>query len=287
MQAAFELHALTASGAQRLPLPEGLGDPEAVYDDLPLGVYEGLRTYDGVRFFGLAEHLGRARRSHAARDLAPLLDERALRRGLHDAVCAFAGDARVRIDHLARPAVSLGTDATTLVGLRTLVPVPDEILTNGAGVRLLRDLVRRDPAIKDAEFATRRRLHAWDQRDNYEPVLVDREGRLLEGIMSNFCAVLDGELRTAPAGVLPGVTLRFVLALARERGARVREEAVHENDVGRLEEAFFTTSVRSVVPIARIDGRAVGAGRPGALTRALRADYVALAEREARPAIDG
>lgn len=280
----FQLHALTEDGPRRLPVP---GErPDDVYDDLPHGVYEGLRTYAGVRFFGLAEHLRRARDSHAARDLPPMLPEELLRRGLHEVVEAFPGDAKVRIDWLAGAPTTLATEATTLIGLWPLAPVPEEIRRDGAGVRLLHDLTRTEPAIKDAEFATRRKRHVWNTDDNYEPVLVDGDGYLLEGVMSNFCAVLDGELRSAPRGVLPGVTLSAVLDLARKRDVVVREEAVHERDVERVTEAFLTTSVRSLVPVVRIDGRPLGTGRPGVLTRALYDDYRALAERTARPAIE-
>ena len=86
----------------------------------------------------------------------------------------------------------------------------------------------------------------------YEGILRSEEGRLLEGMSSNFYAVLNGALYTADEGVLAGITRRAVLEIAAEL-LPLRPEAPHQRDMPRFTEAFLTSSGRGVVPITRID----------------------------------
>ena len=112
----------------------------------------------------------------------------------------------------------------------------------------------------------------------HDSFLVDGEGRVLECTQSNLVLVKDGALHTPPSGILPGVTLRAVTDLAREDGIEVRETFTPLADVGSFDEAFMTTSVRSVVPVSRIDD--VRFDIVGPVTRRLGELYDALAEGE-------
>lgn len=286
MDAPAQLFEVTATGPRSVPIPGDVGDVNELFDELPLGVYEGLRTFEHVRFLGLAEHVERARRSVARLGQDDPLDERALRAALHEAVSAYpADDARVRFDVLAAPAPELGVRGRVLIALSPLVPVPDDVLQNGAHVALVRDLRRRDPLVKRADFVIARRTHP-SHAEAYEPIMVDEHGRLLEGTSSTFFGVLDGCLRTAGRDVLEGVTAAFLARLARELDVPLRREAVRLDDLEDLGEAFLSSSIRSVVPITRIGDVRVADGRPGRTTRALAEAYARLARREARPAVE-
>ncbi len=107
--------------------------------------------------------------------------------------------------------------------------------------------------------------------------LLLREGVLTEGSHSTAFAVLDGALRTHPLceRILPGITRGVVLRLAAELGVAVREEAVAAHDLPRASELFITGTTTDVLPLVRLDGRPVGEGRPGPVTRALQAAYAA------------
>jgi len=106
------------------------------------------------------------------------------------------------------------------------------------------------------------------------------EGRVLEGAMSNFFAVVDGALRTAPVadGVLPGIVRASVLDLARAGAVRVEERAVLEDELPRASECFCTNSLIGVQPVTRIGGGKVGSGEIGELTRGLRLGYERIAQ---------
>ncbi|MEK7797240.1 MAG: aminotransferase class IV, partial [Nitrospirota bacterium] len=76
---------------------------------------------------------------------------------------------------------------------------------------------------------------------------------------------------------LPGVTRRVVLGLAQEAGVAVQEQPVTEAELHAADEVFLTGTTIEVLPVARVNGRSIGAGSPGPVTRLLMARF-----REAR-----
>jgi len=105
-----------------------------------------------------------------------------------------------------------------------------------------------------------------------------RDGVVTEGSHTNVFGVLDGELRTHPQNqfVLPGVTRDVVLEVAAACGVPVRQEAMHEKDLDRVTELFLSGTTTDVMPVVRINDRAVGDGKPGPVARRL---YEGLRER--------
>jgi len=95
--------------------------------------------------------------------------------------------------------------------------------------------------------------------------------------------VIDGAIHTHPVTerILPGITREIVLELAAERGLRVVEQAVPLEELRGASELFLTSTSTEVMPVARLDGGAVGSGRPGPVARQL---HAALRERLERDA---
>lgn len=287
LSSAQQLYAVTPEGPQRLAVPAGLSDPGEVFDPLPLGIYEALRTFDHVRFVGLREHLDRAERSMELFGLELPMGRESLRAALHRVASDFpAADVKIRFDVLCGPATQLGTTARTLLQATELSLPPRDVYERGVCSQLTSALKRERPGIKTTQWVVERRAIQAGTPENFEPILRSEGGFLLEGIMSNLFAVREGVLFTAPmGGVLAGVTRGIVIALARELEIPVREEAVHEDDLGTLQEAFFSTSVRSVVPLVKIAGVSLGDGRPGPETKRLMRAYAEYCARVARPAV--
>jgi len=111
----------------------------------------------------------------------------------------------------------------------------------------------------------------------FEAVFV-RDATLTEGASTNLFAVIGGALRTHPATqrILPGITREVILELANEQGLSVVEQPVAVADLSRVTELFLTSTSNDVMPVARLDGRVVGSGRPGPVARQL---HAALRER--------
>lgn len=108
----------------------------------------------------------------------------------------------------------------------------------------------------------------------YEALFV-RDGFVIEGSSTNAYAVIDGEIWTYPACnyILNGITRQRVMGLARDLGYTVREQGIPLGALGRCQEFFITASNTEVMPIVGIDGRPIGDGAVGPVTRALQQAY--------------
>jgi len=114
--------------------------------------------------------------------------------------------------------------------------------------------------------------------------LLVRDGLALEGSHNNVFFVFGDLLVTHPASnqILPGITRALVLELAREEGIPVEERPTAVGDLQCVSEVFYTGTTTEVRPTVRIDGRPVGDGRVGPVTRRLHQAFQAMVDRECR-----
>jgi len=155
-------------------------------------------------------------------------------------------------------------------GVRAVrLPFPRDASATWGGLKLL----GHASAVAGRMLATSRRAD--------EGLYVTGAGEVTEGTTSNVFAVVRGALVTPPldAGILAGVTRAMVLALARRAGLRVREAPLAAARLTHADEIFLTASTVEILPVVRLDGRRVGDGRPGPVTRALQARYAAAVAR--------
>ena len=99
-----------------------------------------------------------------------------------------------------------------------------------------------------------------------------RNGLITEGSHSNIFFVIDGTLFTHPESnhVLSGITRKNILRIAQESGIKIREEAVQENRIRFIQEAFITNTSAEVTPVTELGGNTIGEGVPGPVTRIIR-----------------
>jgi D-alanine transaminase len=102
-----------------------------------------------------------------------------------------------------------------------------------------------------------------------------RNGLITEGSRSNIFFVIDGTLFTHPESnhILSGVTRKNVLRIAEEAGIKIREEAVAENRIRLIQEAFITNTSAEVTPVTEIGGNTLGDGIPGKVTRLIQGKF--------------
>ena len=234
------------------------------------GVFETLRVYAGEPF-DLEEHLARLAESAAAMGLE--LGGHDLARAARDVLEENAlADARMRITVTSGggPAGLARGDGppTVLVVAAPLTPWPP---TSSAIVsRVRRDEHSPLAGVKTISLAesvvalSEARAAGAD-----EALLLNLAGDVCEATTANVFAVRDGVPVTPPldSGCLAGITREHVLALGGE------ERALGPEDVRGADEAFLTSSTREVQPLVAIDGRPVGAGRPGPVTGRLADAY--------------
>jgi branched-chain amino acid aminotransferase len=267
------LFAVEDQGPRALEVPAGVSGFDGLFAGLQLGVYEALRTYRHNRFLELDEHIQRLKRSMARLDFDLDLDEKRMRASLHE-VCSDApfANMRVRFDVLAAPATERGTATRELLSVVDFEPPPAALYATGVSVTTTNAITRQDPLAKTAAFVETRRRIERDSQD-YERLIVEPSGSILEGFSSNFYAVSDGVLMTAGEGVLEGVTRRIILSQAARLGITVCLQAPHQAELTRMHEAAISSSSRGLVPVVEIDGEPVGTGEPGPIITTLITAY--------------
>jgi branched-chain amino acid aminotransferase len=115
-----------------------------------------------------------------------------------------------------------------------------------------------------------------------EALFLDTDDHCSEASASNLFLWTGAALVTPPSscGALPGVTRATVLELAAAIGLKAEERACSLDDLLSAQEAFLTSSLRGIAPLVEVNGRAIGSGRPGAITQRLSAAHDAVIERE-------
>ncbi len=290
--AGLRLYQVTAAGPRELPLSAEESDRNVhdLLDDLPLGVYTSFRTFEHDRFLYLDAHLARLDESMALLGWTFRIDQGRICRALAESCRVFPHpDARVRIDVLAAAPARwdlerAGDEGRVLLALALFAPVPARCYEQGVAVATASTLKREIPQAKQAGFVLARRPFTEEGQRYFERLLLDEDGRILEGSSSNFYVVCDGMIWTAGAGALAGVARKTVLRIAHELGLPVEMQAWPLADLGAVQEAFLSSSSRGIVPIVRVDDRLIGTGQPGAVTRSLMIAYDRHVQEHIQPA---
>jgi len=254
------------------------------------GLFETVRSYDG-RVFRLDRHLARLMHSAEELGLASQLDPAEVERAIYRTMEANeTPDARVRLTvgagegerELSSPTSG---EVSTMIVVEKLT-VPSRLYEEGvtsATVNTRRNSQSPLPAIKSLNYLEGLIARAEAAAMGVdEAIMLNDRGFLSEGSSSNLFLVVAGQLMTASldSGILPGVTREAVLELARDLGIETVEGQIPASELGRADEVFLTTSVREVLPVVVVDGKAVGEGRPGPTSRRLLAGYRELVQRE-------
>jgi branched-chain amino acid aminotransferase len=259
------------------------------------GVFEGIRVYDG-RIFKLEEHLDRLYASAAQIMLEIPMDRAALRAALIETVRSTQlRDAYIR-PVISRGPGDLGIDPrkcpapTVVIIVDAIQLYPKEAYERG--LRMVTATVRR-PAVD----ALNGRIKSLNYMNNIlarmeanragveEALMLTGEGYVCECSADNVFLVSKGELLTpAPhLGLLKGVTRDTVLALARDAGIQTGERILTMYDVYAAEECFLTGTGAEIAPVVEVDGRRIGSGRPGEMTRKLWSEFREYARRTGTP----
>ena len=103
-----------------------------------------------------------------------------------------------------------------------------------------------------------------------------RHGQLTEGSSTNVFVIKRGRISTPPLSplILAGITRALVLEICRGCGMSVEERHISGTELASADEIWVTSSTKDVLPIVKLDGQLVGAGRPGPVWKSLAAHYL-------------
>jgi branched-chain amino acid aminotransferase len=254
-----------------------------------MGVFEGVRAYKaerGTAIFRLEEHTDRLFRSAHILGMKMPYD--------HDTLNA-AQKAAVRENGLEsayiRPMCFYGAEG---MGLRAdNLQVHCMVAAWNWGAYLGEENMRRGIRVRVSSF-TRHHVNITMCRakanGNYmnsmlalrealetgcdEALLLDAEGYVMEGSGENVFILRDGVIYTPDlTSALDGITRKTVIRLAEDEGFKVVEKRITRDEVYIADEAFFTGTAAEVTPIREVDGRVIGSGSPGPITKRLQTLY--------------
>jgi branched-chain amino acid aminotransferase len=245
------------------------------------GVFEGIRVYNG-RVFELESHLERLYSSaryimlEVPMSLQELLEatvETVRRNGLRDGyirlvVSRGPGDLGLDPRRCPKPTVVIIADDIQLYP-KSVYEHGIELITVSTRKNLPQAL---NPAVKSLNYLNNILAKVETVRAGLdEGIMLNHEGFVAECTGDNIFIARDGDLVTPPtsAGILRGVTRKVVMSLAREAGIPVREELFTQFDVYNAAECFLTGTAAEIVGVVKVDGRLIGDGKPGPITRQL------------------
>ena len=259
------------------------------------GVFEGIRTYRR-RVFKLAEHIDRLYRSAKAILLnIPLTPAELTAAVLESCRQNDLQDGYTRLVVTRGPG-TLGLNpnrcqrGSVIIIAGRIQLYPPELYRDGLEIitvpttRNLNNAV--NPAIKSLNYLNNilAKIEA-NIAGVEEAIMLNAEGYVAECTGDNLFIVQRGELATPPlyAGVLYGITRGVVIELARQAGLVVRETNLTRYDLFNADECFLTGTGAELIPVVKIDGRVIGTGAPGPITRRLVEEYHALTQVSGEP----
>lgn len=249
------------------------------------GLFETMRSYDGHVAF-LARHMRRLAGGSKALGLGlPDLGDKVLA-GARAARDHGWADAAIRltvsrgVGDLGLPP-TVGVEPTVVVVASQLPPTPPGMYERGISVQVAsgrRNEFSITSGLKTLSYAeaiialTAARAAGFD-----DALFLDIAGHVAEGPISNVIFVRGRTLVTPPltCGILPGVTRAVVMEIGAEEGLTVEERPVESAEMATADEMFYTSSLRELYPIVKVDGTKIGKGIPGPVYQQLHRIYSA------------
>ncbi|WDL97994.1 branched-chain-amino-acid transaminase [Alicyclobacillus sp. ALC3] len=247
------------------------------------GVFEGIRVYGG-NIYRLHEHMERLYDSAKAILLNIPYSYDEMTKIIVDTVLANElEDAYIRLV-VSRGVGNLGLDPLTcqspnvIVIVEPLALYPKELYQNGLEIvtvatrRSRSDIL--NPKLKSLNYLNNILVKIEAHLAGVsEALMLNTEGYVAEGSGDNVFVMRRGEIWTPPSyiGALEGITRAAIIQLAREQGYTVHIEPFTRHEVYTADEVFLTGTAAEVIPVVKVDGRVIGEGKPGEVTRRLEA----------------
>ena len=256
------------------------------------GVFEGIRAYNCL-VFKLKEHLDRLYESaHTIMLEIPNTKEEMTEIILETLRANQLRDAYIRVV-VTRGTGDLGLDpqkckkATVFVIAGGITLYPEKMYRNGMDiitvptVRNLPEAV--NPAIKSLNYLNNIMAKIEANNSGYiEALMLNHQGYVAECTGDNIFIVKERILFTPPTyvGVLEGITRQAIIDVARRNDIPFQEKLLTRHDLFNADEAFLTGTAAEVIPVVKIDGRVIGAGKPGKVTAKLRSAFGDLTKKD-------
>lgn len=242
------------------------------------GAFEGIRSYNSL-VFKLTEHVDRLYETAHTLMIAIPLTRKQMADAVVDTLKANnLKDAYIRVV-VTRGEGDLGLDPKKCYGRPNIIIITDKITLYSKELYNEGMEIITVPTVRNCPEALNPRLKSLNYLNNIlakieasnsgycEAIMLDSQGYVAECTGDNIFIVKNGALLTPAQGRLQGITRDTVLALAKKSKITAEERLLTRHEVYTADECFLTGTAAEIIPVVKVDGRAIGDGKPGQLTK--------------------
>ena len=255
------------------------------------GAFEGIRSYGGL-VFKLTEHIDRLYETCHTMMISVSLTKKQMEKAIVDTLKANKlKDAYIRVI-VTRGSGDLGLDPRKCAGNSSVIVItdkitlyPKELYKKGMEIITVPTLQNNpnalNPQLKSLNYLNNimAKIEATNAGYN-EAIMMDESGYVTECTGDNIFLIKDGVLSTPVQGHLKGITRQSVLDLAKKAKIEIKEGFITRHEVYVADECFLTGTAAEIIPIVKVDGRQIGAGKPGKTTLKLIDQFHKLTEKD-------
>jgi len=248
------------------------------------GLFETMRAYSG-QVFMLDEHLSRLFDSVDKLEVPLRKDRETLKSAIEkllDINCLSDANIRLTVSrgvHKGVLTLNDDYDPTIAITAKEISPYPPEYYTHGA--RVIIGSIRQNsfsPLSHHKSLSYFNNILAKEEarkKGVFEAILLNTEGEIAEGTISNVFIVKSEKVFTPPVSshILPGITRKVVLGIIPQLELRVTEKRLIPEDLFNSSEVFLTNSIMEVMPVIEVDGEKIGDGKPGHICKTIGEGY--------------
>lgn len=242
------------------------------------GAFEGIRSYKSL-VFKLKEHIDRLyETAHTLMIEVPLTRKQMANAVVDTLKVNDLKDAYIRVI-VTRGEGDLGLDPKKCFGSPNIIIITDKITLYPKEMYHKGMEIITVPTVRNCPEALNPRLKSLNYLNNIlakieasnagycEAIMLDPQGYVAECTGDNIFIVKDGILSTPSQGRLKGITRDAVLALAARTKLKTEERLITRHEVYTADECFLTGTAAEIIPVVKVDGRVIGDGQPGRLTK--------------------
>lgn len=255
------------------------------------GAFEGIRSYKNL-VFKLDEHIVRLYETAHTMMIKIPLTKSQMKKAVTDTLKQNnLKDAYIRLI-ITRGEGDLGLDPRKCHGKPGIVIIADKITLYPKefyvqGMEIITVPTSRNnpeainPMLKSLNYLNNIMAKIEATNSGYmEAIMLDHQGYVAECTGDNIFILKDGKLMTPMQGCLKGITRGAVIELAKSEKIPVIETLITRHEVYTSEECFLTGTAAEIIPIVKVDGRVIGAGKPGEFTKKMMAKFHRLTAKD-------
>ena len=255
------------------------------------GAFEGIRSYNAL-VFRLKQHIDRLWETlHTL-----MIDPRMTKKDMMAAVVRTLQVNRIKDGYvrliISRGEGDLGLDPRKCHGQPNVIIIADKIVLYSPELYQNGMDIITVPTVKNHPNALNPQMKSLNYLNNIlakmeatlcgynEAIMLEENGYIGECTGDNVFIYKDGVLATPHLGCLKGITCEVILQLAQKMKIKVFEGYITRHELYNAQECFLTGTAAELIPVVKVDGRVIGQGRPGPVTKKLLDNFHQLTKKD-------